>query len=168
MMADKPISKICIELGSVACQRGDYALTYMLYNRSFAKSNDEEDLVLAGTLQRIGKLYAAQLKFKEAAKFLMKALTVCQGMHTGGRRELRDVLDDLAELSHKQGNFSRAIRYYERAMKIEESLVEKDAARRNERLNQIAWLQLRQGQMAEAQTTHSKVSNAQILPVRSH
>lgn len=167
-MADKAISKICIELGSIACQRGDYMLTYMLYNRSFASNDDEENLVLADSLKRIGNLYAIQRRFKEARKFLMKALTICRGMSAVGRNQLRDILDDLGELSHKQGNFSRAIHYYQRAMEIEESLSEKDAAKRDGRLNQIAWLQLRQGQIIEAQTTHSRISRTEVSPVRSH
>ncbi|PWT98592.1 MAG: hypothetical protein C5B53_06560 [Candidatus Melainabacteria bacterium] len=167
-MADEKISKICIELGSIACQRGDYALTYMLYNRSFANASAEEDLELAGTLRKIGKMYKAERKFKEAGKFLKKALTVYRGMSTVNQRALRDTFDDLAELSHNQGNFSGAIRYYQRAMEIEEGLAEKDPTKRDERLNQIAWLQLRQGKMAEARNTHSQLSKAQTIQARSH
>ena len=167
-MAEKTVSKICIELGSVACQRGDYALTYMLYSRSFAEGNNEEELLLAGTLKKIGKMYAGQRKFKEAGKFLKKALAVYRGMSEVNQKELRDIFDDLAELSHNQGNFSRAIHYYQRAMEVEEGLVERDSAKKDKRLNQIAWLHLRQGKMAEAQSTHNQVSKAQTMQVRSH
>src|SRR6516225_2387222 len=160
-MADETVSKICVELGSIACQRGDYSLTYMLYNRRFAEHGSEDNLALAGSLQKIGQCYAERGRYKQAGKFLKKALAIYRETTPVNQGILRDVLDQLADLSYKQGNFSSASQYYERAMQIEEGLEHRDQEKIDNRLNQMAWLQLRQGKIEEARKIHGQAAKIQ-------
>lgn len=167
-MAEEIYSKICVELGSTACQRGDYALTYLLYNQGFKQNNEKNSVELASSLQKVGAAYAERKRYKEAAKFLKKALAIYRTCPDTCKNEMRDVLDQLADLCRNQGNFARAAQLYERAMEIEESLKDKDQEKIQNRLNQLAWLHLRQGKIELAQSTYNQASKMQAAQPRSH
>jgi tetratricopeptide (TPR) repeat protein len=167
-MADDVFARICFELGSKACQRGDYALTYMLYQHGFAPPSSEDSEAIAGSLKKIGELYAEQKRYKEAVKFYKKALAVYGSMTAINKLCVRDVLDKLAGLFCKQGRYGQATRLYRRAMEIDEDSPEKNLDKMQERLRQMSWLNLRQGKMQDAQALCGLTSRIQNARERAH
>jgi tetratricopeptide (TPR) repeat protein len=149
-MTKETFGKICIELGTIACQRGDYALTYILYNKGFSDPDTATQSTVASTLLKVGTMYAEQKKYKQASRLYKKAQAIYRSMPQVDNEGLRNVLDQLAELYRQQGKYFLATQTYEQAMAIDKSANEKDLERIQYRTNQLMWLYLRQGDFEAA------------------
>jgi tetratricopeptide (TPR) repeat protein len=144
-------TKICFELGSMACERGDLALTDMLYKKGFAETDPESQSALAGTLSRIGEVHVGNKRYKDALRFYKKALVIYGRLPDSYKSGIRDVLDQLAQLYCLQGKYTQAAKTYERAMQLEATVQRKNHKKIQGRITQMAWLHLRLGNYESAQ-----------------
>jgi tetratricopeptide (TPR) repeat protein len=168
-MIDDLFSKICFELGSTACEHGDLTLTYMLYGRAFSdQDNPAMQATLAATLKKLGQLYMEKELPADAERLYEKAVTIYKHLAVPDHEGLRDALDELADHYRRIGKYAQSAHAFEEAMKIEEEMEIKDKKKRQKRLEQIIWLQLRQGNYENAQSTHQLMSRVQCGPDRTH
>jgi Tfp pilus assembly protein PilF len=150
-MREDTFTKICLELGSSACQRGDYSLAHMMYNTALSPPDCDKVTTLAAALQLIAATYAKQEKCAKAEDFYHKALAVLTETPKADGKTVPEVLDRLGELACKRGDYVQSVQFYKRAMEIEETLESIDKERVRNRATQMAWLYLRQGRLEEAQ-----------------
>jgi len=167
-MVDDPFSKICFELGSTACEQGDLTLTYMLYGKAFSDQDPAMQATMAATLMKLGRLYIEKDMPSDAERLYKKAVAIYKHLPVPSPEGQRDALDELADLYRTTGKYAQAAHAYEEAMKIEEDLKVKDNKRTQKRMEQIIWLQLRQGNFENAQTAHQLMTRTQCVPDRTH
>lgn len=149
-MAKEAFTKICLELGSDACQRGDYHLTYTLFNSGSNRAGFVEPTALADSLKKVANLYAEKKHYKKAIDYYEKALAIYQDAPITNSEQISCVLDQLAELACQQKKYARATQLYEQAMKIDERLGRLNFEAARQRVVKLTWLQLRQGRLEQA------------------
>lgn len=149
-MSKEAFTKICLELGSDACQRGDYHLTYALFNSGSNRAGFLEPTALAASLEKIAAVYAGEKRYRKAVDYYQKALAIYKDAPSTNSGKISSVLDQLAELACQQNKFAKAAQLYEQAMKIDERLGRLNLEAARNRVVRLTWLQLRQGNLEQA------------------
>ena len=167
-MPDELFTKICFELGSNACERGDLALTNMLYQKGFSAVDPAAQAALARALMTVGRVYAQRKRYRDATRFYKKSMAIYKRMPSSDSEGVQDVLDLMAELYCRQGKYTQAAKTYGMAMEIEGTLEKKDHQRIRNRIQQIAWLHLRLGNYETAQSAYKMAASFHDAPERSH
>ncbi len=108
--------------------RGEYATSEYLYQASFnllEQSFGPDNYILVGGLRILADLSKLQEHYDKAETLLQHALTICEKEHgTTVHADTALFLNDLADLYQARGDHERAKHLYERALAINEQVLD--------------------------------------------
>ncbi len=139
------------QLGSQAWKSGEVKIAYKMFHAAFKEAKKEEfkKMRLAASLCNLALIYNKQLRYRKAYAFLDRALNLLEESGGKDNAHLPNVLDRLADVSIALSNESAAIKYLERAHKIESKYIDSSNKQIVDRVKKIALLHLKEGRKEE-------------------
>lgn len=149
------------QLAAVYQQRGDFAKTERLFQRLSRLAertgvDPEMETMRPIVLRRLGSLYQAQGRYREAEDLLHRALISAQAIFAQQRgepltQEVAEIQHHLAILHQERGRFGKAATYYWRALRNYQQASSFESARTAGLYHDLSSLERKRGNVAEAE-----------------
>jgi len=144
------------QLATACEEQGDFAKTERLFqrlNRLVQRTgiDPEMETMRPIVLRRLGSLYQAQRRYREAEDLLHRALISAQTVFQTQSEEVAEIQHHLAMLHQEQGRFDKAAKYYWRALRIYQQVSGADRLRTGNLYHDLSSLERKRENVAEAE-----------------
>lgn len=142
-----------IDAGTQAYAEGDYATGGKIFLTAMkdAKRVNLRDARLVAILYNLALFYYQQQRIKKAEVLLEKALAYAEAIFGRNAAAVDHILNRLADLLVREGEYVRAEGLYNRSLQIERRLYGSDHPRLAKKLMKVAWVQSLQGNFDNAE-----------------
>lgn len=129
----------------------DSALNYAIWALEIAEKNYPEGYVTAESKRNLAEIYELNEEWEKVESMLLEALNIYEKILASDHQKIALSLNGLGRFYYAQGNFTKAVQYYERCLEILEKAKEVNPVNYINSLNNLGLLHQEMGDYDKAE-----------------